>query len=126
MKETIKLVRVDKISAQKFARAIRAIKNDIGQSLIEAHAASFNHTTTWQDLAEAVGMMSWRAVNAHYGRFAHAVGEQLGFVEAPKATPESERGYWVHTLVYWADELGSRGHTAFVLRSAVLKALSMI
>ena len=91
--------------------------------LLEAHLAAPNHTTTWQDLAEVVGMKGYRAVNMHYGKLAHEVGELLGFTKVPKEYPEASKGFWLLVLVDWAEELGSRGHTAFVLRKSVIEAL---
>jgi hypothetical protein len=38
--------------------------------LVEAHLRRPDYTTTWQDLAEVVGKVSYRGVNARYGAFA--------------------------------------------------------
>ena len=108
------------ITAEEYARAFGVLgdKMPTGWALIEAHLEA--QITTWEDLAKPAGLKSYRAVNAHYGKFAHAVGELLGFVEAPY-------GYWVFVLVAWAEEQpGSRGHTAFVLREPVIEALRQL
>ena len=110
----------EEITAEEYARAFRVLgdKMPTGWALIEAHLKA--QITTWEDLAKPAGLKSYRAVNAHYGKFAHAVGELLGFVEAPY-------GYWVFVLVAWAEEQpGSRGHTAFVLREPVIEALRQL
>jgi hypothetical protein len=114
---------INTISANEYAQAFRAIDSKIGRDLLEAHLAAPDYTTTWQDLAEAVGMKDGRAVNVHYGKFAREVAELLGFVEPPKPYPEAKRGFWLFTLVKWADHWGSRGHTAFVLRKPIIQAL---
>jgi len=107
--------KIDAITAEQYARAFRALGDRMPSDLLEAHLAAPNYTTTWQDLAEAVGMASYRGVNARYGNFAREVAELLG-VEKPEG--------WVLVLVRWAKERGSRGHTAFVLRKPVIEALT--
>jgi hypothetical protein len=109
---------LDAITAEEYARAFRAVADRMPRDLLEAHLAAPDYTATWQDLAEAVGKLSYRGVNARYGTFAREVAELLGVVEKPVG--------WVMVLVTHAEELGSRGHTAFILRPAVIEALSQL
>ena len=88
----IKQKEIDAITAEQYAQAFRGLGDRMPSNLLEAHLAAPNYTITWQDLAEAVGMASYRAVNARYGKLAHEVAELLGFVEPPE-------DFWLFALV---------------------------
>jgi hypothetical protein len=64
-----------------------------------------------------VGKLSYRGVNARYGTYASKIAKHLGLVAKPA------EGFWLYTLVRFADEPGLHGHTAYVLRAPVVVAL---
>jgi hypothetical protein len=109
---------INTITAEQYARAFRAIPRQIGHELLEAALDIPDYTR--QDLAEAVGLKSGRAVNLHFGKFAHEVADFVGITEAPIF---NGRPYWMLVLEYEPCLLGSNGHTAYCLRESVVEAL---
>jgi len=90
--------------------------------MLQAHLEAPDHTTTWADLAHAVGYSSGNIVNLQYGKFAHRLAEQLGVHEPPRAD-EFSGAWWGYVLVDWANERGTLGHTAYVMRAPLVSAL---
>jgi hypothetical protein len=86
-------------------------------ALMQAHFKAPQNTTTWAQLAKAVGYANGNAVNLQYGTLASRVAYYLGIPEPPE-------GFWLFVLVKWAEEMDSSGHTAFVLRRPVIEALT--
>jgi hypothetical protein len=113
---------IDRISSAKYAKALNAIDSEIGHKLLRAHLAFHEQgiLPTREQLAKAVGMKRGCAANVHYGRFAHAIGEYLGFNEAPLYNGDP---YWVLVLEFEPADRGAKGHTAYELRPEVIKAI---
>lgn len=90
------------------------------KDILIAHYNSQNHTSTAQRLATSVGYLTFGGVNFQYGILARRIAELIGFEYPPM-------GFWLHVLADWADEPEAEtGHTAFVLRPAVVKALESV
>ena len=90
--------------------------------MLLAHLNAPNHTVTWENLAKACGYASYRSVNLQYGALAHRLADELGVEEAPLREVWL-KGWWGFVLVDWADERGSLGHTAYVMRPPLVAAL---
>lgn len=108
-------------TADDYRRAFEAVRAegmpDNHLALVRAHFAAPDHTATWAQLATAVGYVNGKAVNLQYGRLARRVAQRLGVSEPP-------HDFWLYVLAGWAaDRDPASGHTAFVLRRPVIKAL---
>jgi hypothetical protein len=89
-------------------------------ALLRAHFQAPGHTVTWAQLAKRVGYANRSAVNLQYGTLARRVAKQLRIDEAPK-------GFWLFVLVGWAGKRdAASGHTAFILRRPVIRALTQL
>ncbi|CAN5572128.1 hypothetical protein BH20VER1_BH20VER1_22810 [soil metagenome] len=104
-------------TVDQYVRAFEVTRADMPVDLVQAHLDAPDYTTTWQQLAEAVGKRSYRGVNARYGNYASKIAKHLGLITKPA------EGFWLYTLVRFADKPGVHGHTAYVLRTPVIEAL---
>lgn len=107
-------------TVEDYVRAFRAITREgIAEShlrLLQAHARK--PIAAWAQLAKRVGYENRNAVQLQYGTLARRVAGYLGVSELP------EQGFWLCVLVTWAEKRDrASGHTAFVLRPEVAKAL---
>jgi len=108
-------------SSDAYYKAFRTILSkgvtDSHLALLRAHFHARRHTATWAQLAKEVGYANGNAVNLQYGTLAGRVARLLRISEPPK-------GFWLYVLAGWADRRdAASGHTAFVLRRPVIKAL---
>jgi|SRR6516225_3536764 putative restriction endonuclease len=111
-------------AADDYRRAFEVIRAegipDNHVALLRAHYAAPDHTSTWAQLAVAVGYANGKAVNLQYGTLAGRVAALLGIDQPPK-------GFWLNVLAGSADERDAvSGHTAFVLRRPVIQALTRL
>lgn len=100
-----------------FSTLLREGVHENHLALLRAHYAAPDQTTTWEELARAVGYARGAAVNVQYGTLAKRVANALGIYEAPN-------GFWIWVLVGWG--LGrdpDTGHTTYYLRWPVIEAL---
>lgn len=93
-------------------------------AMLRAHFSAPNHTTTWAQLAAAVGYVNGNAVRLQYGKFAERIARRLGQNEKPLDTYGNR--WWLWVLVHWAKAPGPGGHAAFVLRRPVIEAVSSL
>lgn len=117
-----------------YYRALRAVyqrnpSSKRWQILLEHYNAP-NHTTTWEKLADKVGMDGYRAINLHYGSLAREVADELGIgpEDIASAMGTDYADAWIFTLVDWAEDGkdSDDGTTLFVLRPQVVKALEQM
>jgi len=73
-------------------------------------------------LAEKVGYANRNAVQLQYGKLARGIDSRLGVVEPP-VSDHFIGEFWGYVLSDVATKPGSRGHTAYTLRSEVIAAL---
>ena len=64
-------------------------------ALLRAHHSAPRHTTTWAQLAAAIGYANGNAVNLQYGTFAGRVAHAMGITAIPN-------GFWLDVLAGWA------------------------
>ena len=107
-------------TADAYTSAFRALANertlDKHIPLLQAHFNAPDHTTTWAQLAQAVGYAEGRAVHLQYGRLGRRLAYQLG----------KRPDYWNLVLVDWAKHEDPSGHTTYVLRRPVIEALTRL
>jgi hypothetical protein len=111
-------------SSDAYYRAFQAILSEglpeNHLALLRAHFQAPKHTATWAQLAKEVGYANRNAVNLQYGTLAGRVAKRLRISERPE-------GFWLYVLAGWAHERdATSGHTAFVLRRPVIKALTRL
>lgn len=107
-------------SVDAYARAFRVLIAegipDYQIALLRAHFNSPDHTTTWAKLAQTVGYANGGGVHLQYGRLGRRLAEQLG----------KRLDFWTLILVDWAEMKDPSGHTAYILRPPVIKALTKL
>jgi hypothetical protein len=123
---------LNKISVTKVLQAMRQLReqggHELGWRILRAHLEEEEYATTWLILANKLGLKSERAVNLHYGRFAHALWEQMGFTGMPY-DPRATRQFWLGLLVTWPpfdEDIDADGRTIFILRKPIVEALKRL
>jgi len=69
-------------TAEDFRNAFLALRSHMTQTrrdLLRKHYRFYHHQATMSQISEAMGWKSFSSANAHYGRLAQLVAEQLGF-----------------------------------------------
>ncbi len=109
---------------EQYFRALSAViakgVSDKEHEVLLAHFRSPDHTASTQSIAETLGYRSYGPVNSVYARLSRRVAEQLGVLQKPA------EGFWLFVLADWADPEPVTGHTQFVLRTPVVRALESL
>jgi hypothetical protein len=127
-------INLDKLSNKKVAEAFRQLKiqyreqrtHELGWRIFQAHLREPRYRTTWENLANNMGFDDSCIIHLHYGRFAHALWEQMGYAGKPH-DPRATRDFWLSLLVDWADDEDPYdGYTVFVLRPPIIRAVKRL
>ena len=76
----------DTATAEDYRDAFVALKSKMTptrRELLRKHYRFYGHQATMSQISEAMGWKSFSSANAHYGRLAQLVGQQLGFPFRP-------------------------------------------
>jgi len=102
-------------------RDARLLKKMRGVDLLRAHAAAPEHKLTSRQLAAALQMTSFSAANLLYGKFAHAIADQIGYVPPPRKNGEPM--WWYAVCLGNRDVKANDPEFVWTLRPEMLAAL---
>lgn len=121
----IENMNIDRVTVNQYERAFRVLQDDPkwDRAFDMLRVGLVTPEYSRLDQASAVGFKEGRATNLVFGRFAHAVADLLGFVQSPKYFG---RPYWTLVLEYEPATRDLSGHTTYVLRAAVVRALKKL
>lgn len=88
--------------------------------ILQLHRRAKASTTTFVNLADAMGYNTFGGINAQYGRLARAVAEKMKIRQRPSV------GFWLYVLLDWAEGNPTDPLTRFKLRPEVVAALNQI
>jgi hypothetical protein len=114
-------------TAEQFKTALLAIRDKSSISprqlgMLRAHCRAPDHTITAAQLADAVRLSSFGVANLQYGKFAHAVADQLGF-ESNKRPNGTTRWWFTLAVGREGTEETEDGRFEWVMRPELVKAL---
>jgi hypothetical protein len=114
-------------TVEQFKAALLAVrdKDAISQQklvMLRAHCRAPSHTISATSLAQAAGLASSGVANLQYGRFAHAVADQLGY---DPTTPGDGSTRWWSTFCIGRDSAHTAkdGDFEWIMRPELVQAL---
>jgi hypothetical protein len=87
------------------------------RQLLRVHYRFYHHQATMSQMAEGMGWKSFSSANAHYGRLAQLLGQELGF--------ESD-GAYLSVLGTFIEPQEMGDHWLIIMRPQVAQALRQL